>query len=1059
LLLASPVLGQAFSPSISTVSNLPAACRPGVLYIVTDSNSATSCATGGSSNYVACACNAAGNGYNALNSDSGGTPTQIVAGDSDMTVADAGAGTITATVDTSAIGIWDVGGLTIGGADVTDTLVLPISADAVTPTLAFGDGDTGFYEGTEDDIYVSLNGGVAFRFQGNGTSSQIRSTLSGGPALRNATSTATVPGFLPNSADTDTGIGQSANGKVTVIGDGIQIADFNTIASGVNYFDITPSATGNRPTIDVEGTDANIALGLVAKDSSVDLDPDGDGAFEWDINQSRIQGDVGSGPNIRNEPSSATNPTLVPDSGSPGSGLGGVTGNASLIANSIEGLTVDENAYGTAAGDIVWFIPDLVTAPSTNPTGGVIIYSDADDLYIRDTTGTATNLTTGAATNINDLGDAGAAGSVDLAEWAQDWTWASGSGTAAALDAFTLDWTYPSTVTTDSGTQRLLRLTFPDNAGDAVGQIEAMLSVDNADANDAPAYGIRVDATQAWGSSALLVPSNADAATPSIAFGDGDTGLYESSDDTLAFAVNGTRRFFMNSASDAFDSNNAQGPKLKNTTSSNTVPTLIPRSSDTTGIGGGATDVSVIVSGIEAARFNTAASGVNYLDFTPAATGNDPVLRGAGEANTDLALDTSGAGQLRLMTGGTQRFSLNTSVLQGIQSGAARVVNVDATATDPVFSFQDDINTGIGAGAADEVTLIAGAIEAMTIAEGAYGTAANDITWFIPDLVTAPSTNPTGGIIIYSDAESLWIRDTTGTATDLTAGGAPGVDSIGTSELDDSADTPLSGEWVQVSGDTTDFVYRTDAELLTDTGAAALAGPVFTGDPTAPTPSVDDNDTSIATTAFVQAETVAAGDVTGTIASGLTIGAGVVEEAMMSTEDFGDFSCGAGADDCLLDAGAVSGGAAGDITDDTIVGNDIAAAYAGGHLTETTNVLNVDTEAITHTFSFVLEDPVVGDSGELQHSLNIAGTITRIQCSTDTGTVDINIEERALATPNTAGVDAMAADLQCDNNSAVQTSLQNQPIDATDPIALTISATASTPGWLRVHVTYTVDDV
>jgi hypothetical protein len=37
------------------------------------------------------------------------------------------------------------------------------------------------------------------------------------------------------------------------------------------------------------------------------------------------------------------------------------------------------------------------------------------------------------------------------------------------------------------------------------------------------------------------------------------------------------------------------------------------------------------------------------------------------------------------------------------------------------------------------------------------------------------------------------------------------------------------------------------------TGAAALAGPTFTGDPKAPTPTVGDNDTSIATTAFVQA--------------------------------------------------------------------------------------------------------------------------------------------------------------------------------------------------------------
>ena len=43
----------------------------------------------------------------------------------------------------------------------------------------------------------------------------------------------------------------------------------------------------------------------------------------------------------------------------------------------------------------------------------------------------------------------------------------------------------------------------------------------------------------------------------------------------------------------------------------------------------------------------------------------------------------------------------------------------------------------------------------------------------------------------------------------------------------------------------------TAAGALTALGAAPLASPVFTGDPQAPTPTAGDNDTSIATTAFV----------------------------------------------------------------------------------------------------------------------------------------------------------------------------------------------------------------
>lgn len=44
---------------------------------------------------------------------------------------------------------------------------------------------------------------------------------------------------------------------------------------------------------------------------------------------------------------------------------------------------------------------------------------------------------------------------------------------------------------------------------------------------------------------------------------------------------------------------------------------------------------------------------------------------------------------------------------------------------------------------------------------------------------------------------------------------------------------------------------------LATLGAAPLASPVFTGDPQAPTPATSDNDTSIATTAFVKAQAYA----------------------------------------------------------------------------------------------------------------------------------------------------------------------------------------------------------
>ncbi len=68
-------------------------------------------------------------------------------------------------------------------------------------------------------------------------------------------------------------------------------------------------------------------------------------------------------------------------------------------------------------------------------------------------------------------------------------------------------------------------------------------------------------------------------------------------------------------------------------------------------------------------------------------------------------------------------------------------------------------------------------------------------------------------------------------------------------------------------GPVTSFSARTGAVIpnagdysVSDvTGAAPLASPTFTGSPAAPTPSPGDNDTSLATTAFVTAALAAAG--------------------------------------------------------------------------------------------------------------------------------------------------------------------------------------------------------
>jgi hypothetical protein len=71
---------------------------------------------------------------------------------------------------------------------------------------------------------------------------------------------------------------------------------------------------------------------------------------------------------------------------------------------------------------------------------------------------------------------------------------------------------------------------------------------------------------------------------------------------------------------------------------------------------------------------------------------------------------------------------------------------------------------------------------------------------------------------------------------------------VGLGNVDNTADSAKTFTESQVTGLTTDLAAK-----------APLASPAFTGNPTAPTPTAGDNDTSIATTAFVTAAVAAGG--------------------------------------------------------------------------------------------------------------------------------------------------------------------------------------------------------
>jgi hypothetical protein len=110
-------------------------------------------------------------------------------------------------------------------------------------------------------------------------------------------------------------------------------------------------------------------------------------------------------------------------------------------------------------------------------------------------------------------------------------------------------------------------------------------------------------------------------------------------------------------------------------------------------------------------------------------------------------------------------------------------------------------------------------------------------------ITATPDPTLTNERALTNTASITWDLSTPGQAKANTASGGGNVSNSG---------TPTSGQYARWVTATT-IAGVAPAMVLSDIGGAPLASPTFTGDPKAPTPTAGDNDTSIATTAFVTA--------------------------------------------------------------------------------------------------------------------------------------------------------------------------------------------------------------
>ncbi len=113
------------------------------------------------------------------------------------------------------------GNLTLEGSG--QHVFLPLEDDPTTPTLSFGDSDTGMYGFADNVIRVSVAGTAEAAF----TSGAFQG-VSNGPAMYWEVPSATNPTLLPSAGDPDTGIGQNAADNISLITGGAEAVRINS---------------------------------------------------------------------------------------------------------------------------------------------------------------------------------------------------------------------------------------------------------------------------------------------------------------------------------------------------------------------------------------------------------------------------------------------------------------------------------------------------------------------------------------------------------------------------------------------------------------------------------------------------------------------------------------------------------------------------------------------------------------------------------------------------------------------------------------------------------------
>ena len=147
---------------------------------------------------------------------------------------------------------------------------------AANPTLNFGDGNTGFYEESDNVLGISIAGSLKYYIE----ATSINSSTAQGGMMKSGAGTLTTPVFTFRG-DENTGVGWSAADKLSLIAGGVGVEVTSTGISG------SSSSTGSFG----DGRFSNrVGIGNVAPSAKLMVDDNTDAGYSTKIRQDHATG-------------------------------------------------------------------------------------------------------------------------------------------------------------------------------------------------------------------------------------------------------------------------------------------------------------------------------------------------------------------------------------------------------------------------------------------------------------------------------------------------------------------------------------------------------------------------------------------------------------------------------------------------------------------------------------------------------------------------------------------------------------------------------------------------